>query len=114
MPFINVKTNATLSARKKEIIKRRLFANISVLPGKSDAYLMVAVEDGVDMAFHRDSETPMAMVNISIFGGATKDAYQRLNTAVAMILSDEAGIGGDYCYVRFEESKYWGFNGFMF
>lgn len=114
MPFINVKTNATLSTEKKEIIKRRLFDSISAIPGKSDRYLMTAVEDGVNMAFHRDSDSPMAMVVVKIFGGSTKDAYQRLNAAICHILNDEADVSGDFCYVVFEEEPYWGFNGFMF
>ena len=38
MPYINVKTNAKLTAEAKEIIKRRLFDTIGILPGKSDRY----------------------------------------------------------------------------
>lgn len=113
MPFINVKTNSALSAEKKDIIKRRLFDCISVIPGKSDRYLMVAVEDKIDMAFHRDSESAMAMVEVKIFGSSTKDAYQRLTAAICLILSDEANVPGENCYVKFEEVKYWGYNGFM-
>ena len=114
MPFINVKTNAKLSAEKKEIIKRRLFDVIGIIPGKSDRYLMVAVDDCADMAFHRDSDSSMAMVTVKIFGGSTKDAYQKLTKAICLILGDEAGVSGDFCYVTFEEIAYWGFNGFMF
>ncbi len=114
MPFINVKTNADIPKEKKEIIKRRLFDSISILPGKSDRYLMVAVEDKTDMAFHRDSESNMAMVEVKIFGSSSKDAYQRLTTAICLILQDEADVEGQNCYVKFEEVKYWGYNGFMF
>ena len=114
MPFINVKTNASLTNEKKEIIKRRLFDCISILPGKSDNYLMVAIEDGISMAFHRESEPNMAMVEVKIFGGSTKDAYQRLTGTICMILGDEAGVDGENCYVKFDEVKYWGYNGFMF
>ena len=114
MPFINVKTNAKLSDSQKEVIKRRLFDCIGILPGKSDRYLMIAVEDGMDMAFHRDSETPMAIVMVKIFGGSTKDAYQKLTKAVCLVMSDEASVSGEYCYVTFEEISYWGYNGFMF
>ena len=113
MPSINVKTNAKLSKDKKEIIKRRLFDCISIIPGKSDSSLMVAVEDGVDMAFHRDAASRMAMVEVKLFGESTKDAYQRLTGAICMILSDEAGILSENCFVNFEEVKYWGHNGFM-
>ena len=114
MPFINVKTNANLSKEKKEIIKRRLFDCIGTIPGKSDRYLMVAVEDNIDMAFHRDSSEKMAMVNVKIFGSSTKDAYQRLTGAICLILGDEAGVNSEYCYVAYDEIKYWGYNSFMF
>ena len=114
MPFINVKTNAKLTSPQKEIIKRRLFDCIGIIPGKSDRYLMVAVEDNVNMAFHRDSDSDMAMVTVKIFGGSTKSTYQKLNKAICMILSDEAKISGEFCYVTFEEESYWGYNGFMF
>lgn len=114
MPFINVKTNANISASQKEVIKGRLFDAIGIIPGKSDRYLMIAVEDGIDMSFHRDSKTPTAMVGVKIFGGSTKDAYQKLTKTICMILSDEAGVASDSCYVTFEELSYWGYNGFMF
>ena len=114
MPYINVKTNAKLSAKAKANIQSRLFDCIGVIPGKSDRYLMIAVEDGVAMAFHRDSESPMAMVEVKIFGEASKGDYQKLTGAITLILADEAKVEKDYCYVKFDEVKYWGYNGFMF
>lgn len=114
MPFINVKTNATLTKDKKDIIKRRISDCIGLIPGKSDRYLMLAVEDGIDMAFHRDSESNIAMVEVRIFGGSTKDAYQKLTGAICLIMEDEAKVKGENCYVVFDERKYWGYNGFMF
>ena len=114
MPFINVKTNAALSQEKKGIIKRRLFDCISIIPGKSDRYMMVAIEDGLDMAFHRESAANIAFTEVKLFGGSTKDVYQKLTAAICNILSDEADVSGEYSYVKFDETKYWGFNGFMF
>ncbi len=114
MPYINVKTNAKLTAEAKEIIKRRLFDTIGILPGKSDRYLMISIEDKADMSFHRDSDTPMAIVEVKVFGGATKDAYQKLCKAICIIMEDDAHVKGDCCYVKFDEVKYWGYNGFMF
>ena len=113
MPFINVKTNAKLTSPQKEIIKRRLFDCIGIIPGKSDRYLMVAIDDGADMAFHRDAASRMAMVEVKLSGESTKDAYQRLTGAICMILSDEARVLSENCFVKFEEVKYWGHNGFM-
>ena len=114
MPFINVKTNAKLTSPQKEIIKRRLFDCIGIIPGKSDRYLMVAIDDGADMAFHRDSDINIAIAEVKLFGGSTKDAYQKLTKAICLVLSDEADVPGENCYVKFEETAYWGNNGFMF
>ena len=114
MPYINVKTNVALSDGKKDIIKRRLFDNISIIPGKSDRYLMVAIEDGVDMAFHRDSESAMAMVEVKLYGGSTKDAYQKLTAAICMIWQDEEDSAGGYCYVTYDEVKKWSINRLRF
>ena len=114
MPFINVKTNAEISAEKKTEIENKLSDAISLIPGKSDRYMMVAIEDGLDMAFHRESAANIAFTEVKLFGGSTKDAYQKLTAAICNILSDEADVSGEYSYVKFDETKYWGFNGFMF
>lgn len=114
MPFINVKTNVSLDNGSKKAIENKLSDAISLIPGKSDKYLMLAVEDGISMMFHRDGETPAAMVEVKIFGSSTKDAYTRLTKEICDILSAEAGVDGSSCYVKFEEVALWGYNGFMF
>lgn len=114
MPFINVKTNAKLSSGQKLEIENRLSDAISLIPGKSDRYLMLAVEDDISMMFHRDAESNIAMVEVKIFGSSSKDAYTKLTAAICDALSDVAAIGGDCCYVKFEEVSYWGYNSFMF
>ena len=75
MPFINVKTNATLDSKTKNEINNRLSDAISLIPGKSDGHLMCAVEDGAQMMFHRDGESNMAFVEVKILGSSTKEAY---------------------------------------
>lgn len=114
MPFINVKTNARLDESKKLAIENKLSDAISLIPGKSDRYLMLAVEDEISMMFHRDTESNIAMVEVKIFGSSTKDAYTALTEEICNILSAEAGVDGSNCYVKFEEVKLWGYNGFMF
>lgn len=114
MPFINVKTNAKLSAEKKTEIENKLSDAISLIPGKSDRYLMVAVEDGIAMMFHRDTDCGIAMVEVKIFGSSTKQHYTALTQRICEILDDEADVSPDCCYVKFEEVSLWGYNGFMF
>ncbi len=114
MPFINVKTNVSLDENKKTTIKSRVSKAISLIPGKSEAYLMCAVEDGVSMMFQGDDDKNIAFVEVKIFGSSTKENYGRLTAEICNILSEEAGVDGKNCYVKFEEVKYWGMDSFMF
>lgn len=114
MPFINVKTNVSLNENKKTTIKSRASKAISLIPGKSEAYLMCAVEDGVSMMFQGDDDKNIAFVEVKIFGSSTKENYGRLTAEICNILSEEAGVDGKNCYVKFEEVKYWGMDSFMF
>ncbi|MEE0956529.1 MAG: phenylpyruvate tautomerase MIF-related protein [Ruminococcus sp.] len=114
MPFINVKTNARLSDEQKQEIENRLSSAISILPGKSYHYLMIAVEDNISMMFHRDTDINMAMVEVKIFGSSTRSAYQNLTAEICEIMYDVAQIDGKSCYVKYTEVEHWGYDGVMF
>ena len=114
MPFINVKTNKNLTDEKKLELENKLSDAISLIPGKSDRYLMLAVEDEVSMMFHRDTDCGIAMVEVKIFGSSDKQSYTKLTQRICEILEAEAGVSPDCCYVKFEEVSLWGYNGFMF
>ena len=62
---------------------------------------MVALEDGLDIAFHRESAANYRVYRkVKIFGGSHLDAYQKLTAAIYKILSDGADVSGEYCYVN--------------
>ena len=114
MPFIRVTTNAELSEDSKELIENRLCDAIQIIPGKSDSYLMICVEDMKEMMFHRNRDKNIAMVEVKIFGSSDKGSYTNLTQRICEILDEEAQISPDCCYVKFEEVSLWGYNGFMF
>ena len=114
MPFINVKTNVQLDNAEKIKIQEKLSKAISLIPGKSDSYLMCAVEDSISMMFHRDSNINLAFVEVKLLGSSTKEAYANLTAEICNILENEANVKGCNCYVKFEEVTHWGMDGFMF
>lgn len=114
MPFINVKTSVILDNAKKDVLKSRLSKAISLIPGKSEAYLMCAVEDNISMMFRGSSAEPTAFVEVKILGSSTKQAYADLTAEICNILNKEIGVDSKNCYVKFEECQYWGMDGFMF
>lgn len=113
MPFINVKTTVSADENTKASIERKLTDSITLLPGKTASYFMCAVEDNISFMFHGDKENT-AFVEVKIFGKSTREAYEKLTSAICDILEEELDVKPEYCYVKFEEVENWGFNKFMF
>lgn len=76
MPFIEVKTNKNIT-EEKAALKAELGSAITAIPGKSEAWLMVEISDGLDMWF-KGSDEPCVMFEVAIFGKASGDAYDDL------------------------------------
>ena len=66
MPFINVKTNASVTKEKAESIKSALGTAITAIPGKSEGWLMVGIEDGYKLWF-KGTDEPAAMVEVQLY-----------------------------------------------
>ncbi|WP_044933281.1 hypothetical protein [Oribacterium sp. NK2B42] len=54
MPFISTKTNVTVTKEKEKQLKERLGQAISIIPGKSENWLMLAIEGDIPMYFGSD------------------------------------------------------------
>ena len=55
MPCIQTKVNVPLSAEQKEVLKTELGKAISLIPGKSENWLMLTFEDNCSI-FFRETE----------------------------------------------------------
>ena len=110
MPFINVKTNTEVSADKMESIKSKLGKAISDIPGKSEGWLMVGIEPGYDLWF-KGTKAPAAMVEVSVFGGASSAAFGKLTGHITEILGSEISVPADRVYVKYACTNDWGWNG---
>ena len=114
MPYINVKVSSSLTGEKIEKIKTRLGKAISLFPGKSEAYLMVNIEDNCHLYFKGDNSAPTAFTEVAILGSANKADCENVTAEICNILEDLADVPPDRSYVKFEYSDKWGYNGFMF
>ena len=112
MPFINVMTNSEI--KDKDALKAELGNDITAIPGKSEAWLMVNIQDNCKLYFKGTNDKPTAFTDVSIFGSAAKSDCENLTAAVCDILSEEAGVQSDRSYVKFEFSDKWGYDGYMF
>lgn len=112
MPYINTTTNVPVDIETKERIKNRLGNAIELL-GKSEAWLMIGINDDNTMFFKGDS-APIAFVDISVFGKSSDIQCENMTKEVCKILSEELSISPDKVYVKFSGTNQWGWNNMMF
>lgn len=111
MPFINTKVNTILTEQQKEALKTKLGEAITLIPGKSESWLMVGFEDNASLYFKGKSEGLIAFIEVKIFGQASSSAYDSLTAQICKIYQAELGISPDKIYVKYEEVFHWGWNG---
>ena len=111
MPFINSKVNVALSEEEKTALKTKLGQAISLIPGKSESWLMVGFEDNCSLYFRGNNNTKLAFVEVKIFGHASERDYDRLTAEICKIYKDVLSIAQDKIYVKYEEVDHWGWNG---
>lgn len=110
MPFINTKTNVTISKEQELKLKTRFGKAIEQIPGKTEARLMLDFESERRMYFS-GGNTPMAMVEVKLFGSTSAKAYDNTTSALTEVLSQELGIEPSRIYVKYEECFNWGCGG---
>lgn len=114
MPFINVKLSETATDNQIETVKTELGKAISLLPGKSEMYLMVNIEDGCHLYFKGNQSAPTAMCEVSVFGTATRSACEALTVEICRILERELSVPQNRIYVKFSFIDTWGYDGYLF
>ena len=114
MPFINTKVNISISKEQEKELKTRLGKAISMLPGKSEQWLMTGFEDNCHLYFRGDDSDPIAFVDVKVYGGGDSAAFSKLTGAITDIYGDVIGIAPDHIYVAYQPTDNWGWNGSNF
>ena len=114
MPFINSKISVKITKEQEEIIKKKLGKAISIIPGKSENWLMVGFEDGYNLYFKGEKFEKIAFVEVKIFGHASSNDFEKLTKEICNIYEEVLGISKDKIYVKYEEVSQWGWNGSNF
>lgn len=114
MPFVNSKVSVKVTPEQKVELKTRLGEAISLIPGKSESWLMLNIEDEQNMYFRGDDSEPIAFVVVNIFGDPNKDAFDKMTAELTKIYGDILGISADHMYIKYAASHDWGWNGSNF
>lgn len=110
MPFIHVKTTQSVSPETERSLKEALGTAIALIPGKTERWLMVQIEDNARMWFD-GSDAPCAFAAVQLLGRASNDAYDRLTERLTEVLSQQLGVAPDRVYIPYTELEHWGWNG---
>lgn len=112
MPYIDCKISKKLTDGEKETLKTELGRAIGLL-GKPESYLMVGIDDDYSLYF-AGKKTEGAYVAVSLFGKASKSAYEKFTSDVCAMLEKQYGLNGSDIYVTYREVSDWGWNGSNF
>ena len=114
MPYISFRTNLKITEDKEKTIKEKIGKSIEILPGKKENWLMICFQDECKLYFGGKNDSPMAYIEVNLYGASTKTAYNALTMTITKIINDELGISSDKIYVKYEEAENWGWNGANF
>ena len=105
--------SSDITSEQETSIKSELGAAIGAL-GKSESWLMIGFEPNVPMYFKGEKSEKIAFVEISLFGDASKSAYDKMTAEVCSILNKSLGVPHDKVYVKYSPTDIWGWNGSNF
>ncbi|MCI8300399.1 MAG: hypothetical protein HFI69_08620 [Lachnospiraceae bacterium] len=114
MPFINSKVSVSLSKEQEKTLVSRLGQAISLIPGKSESWLMTGFEPEYHLYFRGDDSTPTAFVEVKVFGTENKSAFSALTSEICSMFHEVLNIPQDHIYVKYEAVSNWGWNGSNF
>ena len=111
MPYIDSKVSVKISDSQEKELKERLGEAISLIPGKSEQWLMVGFDDEYHMYFRGDNSAPIAFVEVKVLGSENPSAFNALTGEICKIFNEVLGIAKDNIYVKYEAVTNWGWNG---
>lgn len=110
MPFIELKTSVSIPKEKETELKAAFGEAITLIPGKSEQWLMLNFCDEQRMWF-KGSDKPTAMLEVKIYSGSSAENYDKLTSKLTEIVSSNLEISSDRIYVKYDEIEHWGYAG---
>lgn len=110
MPYIRVASSQNWTEPQKLDLKAGLAAAVELIPGKTEAALMIELDDNREMYFQGDKRE-LAYVDAK-FSGSIEDVYQqKFTVAVFKLLNDVCALKEDAVYLTISEFGSWGTRG---
>ncbi|MBQ8037819.1 MAG: hypothetical protein IJ268_12580 [Proteobacteria bacterium] len=107
MPFFILKTNQTIDDETATEIKTAFGKAIELVPGKSEQYLLLEIQDRCKIYLRGSDREPIAYITASIFGNESHLGYAELTDAITRILQTILHIPSHNIYIKFDDIAVW-------
>ena len=108
MPFVVARVSVPVRRAQELELKARLGKAIGLVPGKSEANLLVGIEDECHLFLAGSDAEPLAYLEISVFGNEGHAGYDGFTREVTDAFAEVLGILPDHIYLRFSDIDAWG------
>ena len=111
MPYIDVKLAKQASRKQERIISDKLGEAITLIPGKTQKGLMVAISSDEHIYKGGDFLEFGAYINVVLKSGSSREDCEKLNQRIFEIMEEDLKIPSDNVYVTFTYCDDFGVNG---
>lgn len=111
MPYCEVITTKKVDRSCVAEYSHALAEIIEMVPGKSERWVMVHIEDEAKMAFAGADDEPAAMITLKTFGDLDSGQYDMLTREFCAAAERLLSVPADRVYVVYEPIVHWGWNG---
>ncbi len=111
MPYIEINYNNKLDDTVKDEIKSECGKLISILPGKSEDWLMVKIDDQADLYFQGNKEKAI-MIKVLIYGEKIGDSLlNKFSFNLTEFISKKLLVDPNRIYISYFFTMCWGMGG---
>ena len=114
MPYIEAKFSKALTSDQITTLKAGFGKAIECIPGKSETWLMVNIEDSKNIFFKGNADKDSAFISVSVFGRADKNDYSKLTRELCALITQTTSTQPDRTYITYSEYDKWGWNSINF
>ena len=107
MPFIKAKVSCPITDMQEKELKARMGKAIELVPGKSEAYLLLEFEENAHLWLRGENAVPIAYIEAAIFGNEGHAGYPAFTAEVTNAFQDVLGIEPENCYIKYEDITAW-------
>lgn len=109
MPYIQTKTNIPITEEQETKLKSELGKLIELYPGKKESRLMLCFEDNCRLWFRGKNDTPIAFVQVMLFGNEVNcQGADSLTPSISKLLKDVLNIDSGNIYINYSAFAKWG------